>query len=98
MLLKAKHLIKKRRNLHTQTGAFIALLLPMQISLVYAAESQTGYFQSLKQGMNQLIFPEPERSPYRIDLAELSQYQLDTSQVQELPQIGLPSSATNMMT
>lgn len=70
-------------------GIFIALLLPLSISLVHAETSQ-NYFANLKNGLGKLIAPEPTRSAQSVDITSLSQYSLDTSQVAELPQITRP--------
>lgn len=92
MRLQAKKFKKNRGNLQGKKGAFLALLLPLQISPVYAADSQNGYFDGLKQGVSKLFAPTPEKSAHTVDISELSNFQLDTSRVQELPPIGRPSS------
>jgi len=88
MLLQAKKINKLRGNLQGKKRVFIALLLPLQMSQVYAADTEKGYFQGFKQGVSKLFSPEPVKSSHTVDLRDLSNYQLDTSRVQELPQVG----------
>jgi len=88
MLLQAKKNNKLRGNLQGKKRVFIALLLPLQMSQVYAADTEKGYFQGFKQGVSKLFSPEPVKSSHTVDLRDLSNYQLDTSRVQELPQVG----------
>jgi len=87
MLLQAKKINKLRGNLQGKKRVFIALLLPLQMSQVYAADTEKGYFQGFKQGVSKLFSPEPVKSSHTVDLRDLSNYQLDTSRVQELPQV-----------
>ena len=58
------------------------------MSQVYAADTEKGYFQGFKQGVSKLFSPEPVKSSHTVALRDLSNYQLDTSRVQELPQVG----------
>jgi adhesin transport system outer membrane protein len=88
MLLQAKKINKLRGNLQGKKRVFIALLLPLQMSQVYAADTEKGYFQGFKQGVSKLFSPEPVKSSHTVDLRDLSNYQLNTSRVQELPQVG----------
>jgi adhesin transport system outer membrane protein len=88
MLLQAKKINKLRGNLQGKKRVFIALLLPLQMSQVYAADTEKGYFQGFKQGVSKLFSPEPVKSSHTVDLRDLSNYLLDTSRVQELPQVG----------
>jgi adhesin transport system outer membrane protein len=88
MLLQAKKINKLRGNLQGKKRVLIALLLPLQMSQVYAADTEKGYFQGFKQGVSKLFSPEPVKSSHTVDLRDLSNYQLDTSRVQELPQVG----------
>jgi len=88
MLLQAKKINKLRGNLQGKKRVLIALLLPLQMSQVYAADTEKGYFQGFKQGVSKLFSPEPVKSSHTVDLRNLSNYQLDTSRVQELPQVG----------
>jgi len=88
MLLQAKKINKLRGNLQGKKRVFIALLLPLQMSQVYAADTEKGYFQGFKQGVSKLFSPEPVKSSHTVNLRDLSNYQLDTSRVQELPQVG----------
>ncbi|MGQ8975318.1 TolC family outer membrane protein [Acinetobacter schindleri] len=88
MLLQAKKINKLRGNLQGKKRVLIALLLPLQMSQVYAADTEKGYFQGFKQGVSKLFSPEPVKSLHTVDLRDLSNYQLDTSRVQELPQVG----------
>jgi len=87
MLLQAKKINKLRGNLQGKKRVLIALLLPLQMSQVYAADTEKGYFQGFKQGVSKLFSPEPVKSSHTVDLRDLSNYQLDTSRVQELPQV-----------
>jgi len=88
MLLQAKKNNKLRGNLQGKKRVLIALLLPLQMSQVYAADTEKGYFQGFKQGVSKLFSPEPVKSSHTVDLRDLSNYQLNTSRVQELPQVG----------
>jgi len=88
MLLQAKKINKLRGNLQGKKRVLIAFLLPLQMSQVYAADTEKGYFQGFKQGVSKLFSPEPVKSSHTVDLRDLSNYQLDTSRVQELPQVG----------
>jgi len=87
MRLQAMKSSKIRGNFQGKKGVFIALLLPLQISLAYAADSEKNYFAGFKQGVSKLLGPAPERSAQTVNLNELSNFQLDTSRIQELPSI-----------
>jgi adhesin transport system outer membrane protein len=84
MLLQAKKLI----NFGVIYREKKEYLLPLQMSQVYAADTEKGYFQGFKQGVSKLFSPEPVKSSHTVDLRDLSNYQLNTSRVQELPQVG----------
>jgi adhesin transport system outer membrane protein len=84
MLLQAKKLI----NFGVIYREKKEYLLPLQMSQVYAADTEKGYFQGFKQGVSKLFSPEPVKSSHTVALRDLSNYQLDTSRVQELPQVG----------
>src|SRR5690606_33654295 len=89
MLLREKKVHHQYRRSNGVTGAFIVLLLPLHISLTHA-ETSKSYFQNVKQGLGKFIAPEPTRTGYTVDINQLSKYQLDTSRINELPQVTSP--------
>ncbi len=89
MLLREKKVHYQHRRSNGVTGAFIVLLLPLHISLTHA-ETSKSYFQNVKQGLGKFIAPEPTRTGYTVDINQLSKYQLDTSRINELPQVTSP--------
>ncbi len=96
MRLRVKKIPKFRGSFQGKTGVFIALILPLQISSVYAADSEKSYFAGFKQGVSQLLSPASESPPQTVSLNELSNFQLDTSRVQELPQVSRYSGTTGV--
>lgn len=64
------------------------LLLPFSVPIAYVhAETSTDYLTSVKSGIGQLFTPKPAEDVNKASIRSFSHFQLDTSQVQELPQV-----------
>lgn len=51
------------------------------------ADSSQAFLQSFKSGMSQVFVPKSNQNYNKADIHALSNFQLDTSKVRELPQI-----------
>ena len=70
------------------------LLLPFSVPIAYVhAETSTDYLTSVKSGIGQLFTPKPAEDVNKASIRSFSHFQLDTSQVQELPQVTLAIGA-----
>lgn len=94
MLLRKKSPHHKHRLFNKGGKIFVLFLLPFQIAIVYA-ETPKSYFQNVKDNLGKFIAPESTSVGYTFDLAHLSNYKLDTSKVNELPQVTAPQLGGN---
>ena len=60
--------------------------MPLHIGYAYADGSKE-FMQSVKSGISQIFVPKPDENYNKADIQTLSNFQLDTSKVQELPVI-----------
>jgi len=66
----------------------LILLLPFSVPIAFVhAETSTDYLTSVKSGISQLFTPKPAEDVNKVSVRSFSHFQLDTSQVQELPQV-----------
>lgn len=86
MQLSAKYNLELRGKPKTKIGMYIILLLPLQTSILHAQTSQE-YLYTVKDRIGQLLSPAPTTNAAQVNLAELSNFSLDTSRVAELPQV-----------
>jgi adhesin transport system outer membrane protein len=60
----------------------------MLLHIGYAyADGSKEFMQSVKFGISQILVPKPDENYNKADIQNLSNFQLDTSKVQELPVI-----------
>lgn len=72
----------------------LILFLPFSVPITYVhAEKSTDYLTSVKSGISQLFTLKPTGDVNKVSVRSLSHFQLDTSQVQELPQVTLTVGA-----
>lgn len=69
--------------------AFVCmLLLPFSIGLVHATEVDNAKkHKTLQESLDKIFLPKPKRSIDKIDVTELSKFNLDTTRVAELPAV-----------
>lgn len=60
--------------------------MPLHIGYAYADGSKE-FMQSVKFGISQILVPKPDENYNKADIQNLSNFQLDTPKVQELPVI-----------
>nr|WP_235943545.1 TolC family outer membrane protein [Acinetobacter terrestris] len=60
--------------------------MPLHINYAHA-DSSKEFMQSVKSGISQILVPKPDENYNKADIHTLSNFQLDTSKVQELPVI-----------
>ena len=64
------------------------LLLPFSVPIAYVhAETSIDYLNSVKSGISQLFTPKLSEDVNKASIKSFSHFQLDTSKVQELPQV-----------
>ncbi|WP_413228045.1 TolC family outer membrane protein [Acinetobacter terrestris] len=61
-------------------------MMPLHINYAHA-DSSKEFMQSVKSGISQILVPKPDENYNKADIHTLSNFQLDTSKVQELPVI-----------
>lgn len=85
-------------SIKLRLGLILFLPFPLCMSNVQA-ETFQDYLHSARNGISQLFVPKPANDSNRVSLQKLSNFQLDTSSVQEtLPTVGIPKSGRNRLT
>jgi len=82
-------------SIKLRLGLILFLPFPLCISHVQA-ETFQDYLNSARNGVNQLFVPKPTSDSNKVSLQKLSNFQLDTSLVQEtLPTVGIAGNVMN---
>jgi len=86
MILKNQSKVVLRQNLCMRSIQCLICIMPLQINYAHA-DSSKEFMQSVKSGISQIFVPKPDENYNKADIHTLSNFQLDTSKVQELPVI-----------
>lgn len=86
MILKNQSKVILRQNLCMRSMQCLICMMPLQINYAHA-DSSKEFMQSVKSGISQIFVPKPDENYNKADIHTLSNFQLDTSKVQELPVI-----------
>lgn len=86
MILKNQSKLVLRQNLCMRSMLCLICMMPLQINYAHADGSKE-FMQSVKSGISQIFVPKPDENYNKADIHTLSNFQLDTSKVQELPVI-----------
>ena len=86
MILKNQSKVILRQNLCMRSMQCLICIMPLQINYAHA-DSSKEFMQSVKSGISQIFVPKPDENYNKADIHTLSNFQLDTSKVQELPVI-----------
>ena len=85
-MLKNQSKVVLRQNLCKRRIQCLICIVPLHIGYAYADGSKE-FMQSVKSGISQIFVPKPDENYNKADIQTLSNFQLDTSKVQELPVI-----------
>ena len=85
-MLKNQSKVVLRQNLCKRRIQCLICIVPLHIGYAYADGSKE-FMQSVKSGISQIFVPKPDENYNKADIQNLSNFQLDTSKVQELPVI-----------
>lgn len=86
MILKNQSKVILRQNLCMRSMQCLICMMPLQINYAHA-DSSKEFMQSVKSGISQIFVSKPDENYNKADIHTLSNFQLDTSKVQELPVI-----------
>ena len=86
MILKNQSKVILRQNLCMRSMQCLICMMPLHINYAHA-DSSKEFMQSVKSGISQIFVPKPDENYNKADIHTLSNFQLDTSKVQELPVI-----------
>ena len=86
MMLKNQSKVVFRQNLCMRSMQCLICMMPLHLSYAHADGSKE-FMQSVKSGISQIFVPKPDENYNKADIHTLSNFQLDTSKVQELPVI-----------
>lgn len=86
MILKNQSKVILRQNLCMRSMQCLICMMPLHINYAHA-DSSKEFMQSVKSGISQILVPKPDENYNKADIHTLSNFQLDTSKVQELPVI-----------
>ena len=86
MILKNQSKLVLRQNLCMRSMQCLICMMPLHINYAHA-DSSKEFMQSVKSGISQIFVPKPDENYNKADIHTLSNFQLDTSKVQELPVI-----------
>lgn len=86
MILKNQSKVILRQNLCMRSMQCLICMMPLHINYAHADGSKE-FMQSVKSGISQIFVPKPDENYNKADIHTLSNFQLDTSKVQELPVI-----------
>ena len=70
---------------------FLIWIMPFQINAVYADNPKT-FLQSVRSGVSEILAPKPNDHYYKANISSLSNFQIDTAKIQELPSISSAAS------
>ena len=84
MILKNQSKVILRQNLCMRSMQCLICMMPLHINYAHA-DSSKEFMQSVKSGISQIFVPKPDENYNKADIHTLSNFQLDTSKVQELP-------------
>jgi len=85
-MLKNQSKVVLQQNLCKRSIQCLICIVPLHIGYAYADGSKE-FMQSVKSGISQIFVPKPDENYNKADIQTLSNFQLDTSKVQELPVI-----------
>ncbi|WP_436916103.1 TolC family outer membrane protein [Acinetobacter gandensis] len=86
MMLKNQSKVVLRQNLYMRSMQCLICMMPLHINYAHADGSK-DFMQSVKSGISQIFVPKPDENYNKANIHTLSNFQLDTSKVQELPVI-----------
>lgn len=93
-MMGCKSLTVHKNKLFRQTLLWQALLLSGLLSQSLYAETTTSERQTLQQSVARLFTPQSDQNFTRVRISELSQFQLDTQNIQEMPR-AVPASSVS---
>lgn len=93
-MMGCKSLTVHKNKLFRQTLLWQALLLSGLLSQSLYAETTTSERQTLQQSVARLFTPQSDQNFTRVRISELSQFQLDTQNIQEMPRV-VPASSVS---
>lgn len=86
MMLKNQSKVVLRQNLYMRSMQCLICMMPLHINYAHA-DGSNEFIQSVKSGISQIFVPKPDENYNKADIHTLSNFQLDTSKVQEFPVI-----------
>ena len=90
MMLKNQSKIISYQNLFVRNLRFLIWIIPFQVNALHAENTKT-FLQSVQSSMSEILAPKSQENYAKASISSLSNFQLDTTKIQELPTIFAPA-------